>query len=220
MAEQRLVVPKEAGTENEGRDPLIVQVRTTGDCLTNNGASYINLQSQEEIHQCWDFHLQKFLKSVAVLPTALPPLEENATDSQASMERDKENPEQEVSGWSRGESVLQRDPNISAKAWTGREKLDFCMKVKVKETLKEVDLGSQWPLQLRQLGPQDAEQHQEVSNHQRLKKEGKVGQRGVPKDTVLKPPKLEEEAFEIRRVKIPLDIKQEIDGEANSPDPF
>ncbi|XP_026543104.1 tigger transposable element-derived protein 1-like [Notechis scutatus] len=164
MAEQRLAIPKEAGTENEGRDPLIVQVRNTGDCLTNNGPPYINLQSQEEIHQCWDLHLQKFLKSVAVLPAALPPLEENVTDSQASLGRDKDNPQQEVSGWSRGESVLQRDPNISAKAWTGREKLDFCMKVKVKETLKEVDLGSQWPLQLRQFGPQDAEQHQEISS--------------------------------------------------------
>ncbi|XP_058029618.1 tigger transposable element-derived protein 1-like isoform X2 [Ahaetulla prasina] len=131
MAEQRVGVPKEAGTENEARDPLIVQ---------------------------------KFLKSVAVLPATLPPLEENATESQASTGRDKENPQQEISGWSRGESVLQRDPNISAKAWTGREKLDFCMKVKVKETLKEVDLGSQWPLQLRQFGPQDAEQHQEMSS--------------------------------------------------------
>ncbi|ETE66676.1 hypothetical protein L345_07541, partial [Ophiophagus hannah] len=39
----------------------------------------------------------------------------------------------------------------------------------------------------------------------------------LKQDTVLKPPKLEEEAFEIKRVKIPLDIKQEIDGEANSP---
>lgn len=40
---------------------------------------------------------------------------------------------------------------------------------------------------------------------------------GVPKDTIQKSPKLEEETFEIRKVKIPLDIKQEIDGEANSP---
>ncbi|XP_058029622.1 tigger transposable element-derived protein 1-like isoform X3 [Ahaetulla prasina] len=142
MAEQRVGVPKEAGTENEARDPLIVQVRTTGDCLTSNGPSYINLQSQEEIHQCWDFHLQKFLKSVAVLPATLPPLEENATESQASTGRDKENPQQEISGWSRGESVLQRDPNISAKAWTGREKLDFCMKMSSKRKSSSTTEGS------------------------------------------------------------------------------
>ncbi|XP_039192274.1 uncharacterized protein LOC120305031 [Crotalus tigris] len=170
MAEQRLVVPREAGTENEGRDPVIVQVRTTGDCLTSNGPSHVKLESQEEIHQCWDSHLQNFLKRVAELPSALPPLEEDATDPQAPLGRDKEDLQEENSGWSRGEPMLQMDPNISGKAWMDREKLDFCMKVQVEETLKEVDLGSQWPLQLRQFGPQDAQQHQEVSNPE---KEGK-----------------------------------------------
>ncbi|XP_015670871.1 tigger transposable element-derived protein 1 [Protobothrops mucrosquamatus] len=37
----------------------------------------------------------------------------------------------------------------------------------------------------------------------------------IPKNTMLKPPKQEEEAFEIVKVKIPMDIKQESDGEAN-----
>ncbi|KAL7986455.1 hypothetical protein Chor_011621 [Crotalus horridus] len=216
MAEQRLVVPREAGTENEGRDPVIVPVRTTGDCLTSNGPSHVKLESQEEIHQCWDSHLQNFLKRVAELPSALPPLEEDATDTQAPLGRDKEDLQEENSGWSRGEPMLQMDPNISGKAWMDREKLDFCMKVQVEETLKEVDLGSQWPLQLRQFGPQDVQQHQEF--HKPQYSGSSFGcYLGVPKDTMLKPPKLEEEeAFEIVKVKIPLDIKQEMDGEASS----
>ncbi|ETE66675.1 hypothetical protein L345_07540, partial [Ophiophagus hannah] len=37
----------------------------------------------------------------------------------------------------------------------------------------------------------------------------------IPKNTMLKSPKQEEEAFEIVKVKIPMDIKQESDGEAN-----
>ncbi|XP_070600019.1 tigger transposable element-derived protein 1-like [Erythrolamprus reginae] len=37
----------------------------------------------------------------------------------------------------------------------------------------------------------------------------------IPKKTMLKTPKQEEEAFEIVKVKIPMDLKQESDGEAN-----
>ncbi|XP_026577826.1 tigger transposable element-derived protein 1-like [Pseudonaja textilis] len=37
----------------------------------------------------------------------------------------------------------------------------------------------------------------------------------IPKNTMLKSPKQEEETFEIVKVKIPMDIKQESDGEAN-----
>ncbi|ETE66677.1 hypothetical protein L345_07542, partial [Ophiophagus hannah] len=171
MEEQRLVVIKEEErTENGGRDPFIVQVRTIGDSLTGAGPSHIKMESQEEIHQRWDFQWQEFLKRVAALPAALPPLDDDARGFPVPWGRIKENPPEESSGEARGESVLQRDPNISGKAWMDREKLDFCMKVKVEESLEEVDLGSQWPLQLRQFGPQDAEQHQEVSNPQRPKK--------------------------------------------------
>ncbi|XP_007445249.1 tigger transposable element-derived protein 1-like [Python bivittatus] len=38
---------------------------------------------------------------------------------------------------------------------------------------------------------------------------------GIPTDTMLKSPKLEEEALDIVRMKFPLEIKQENDGEAN-----
>lgn len=38
----------------------------------------------------------------------------------------------------------------------------------------------------------------------------------IPKNTMLKSPKQEEEAFEIVKVKIPMDIKQESDGEATN----
>ncbi|KAG8127579.1 hypothetical protein E2320_014487 [Naja naja] len=171
MEEQRLVVIKEEERTENGRDPFIVQVRTIGDSLTGAGPSHIKMESQEEIHQRWDFQWQEFLKRVAALPAALPPLDDDARGFPVPWGRIKENPPpEESSGEARGESMLQRDPNISGKAWMDREKLDFCMKVKVEESLEEVDLGSQWPLQLRQFGPQDAEQHQEVSNPQRPKK--------------------------------------------------
>ncbi|XP_026577824.1 tigger transposable element-derived protein 1-like isoform X2 [Pseudonaja textilis] len=163
MEEQRLVVIKEEErTENGGRDPFIVQVRTIGDSLTGAGPSHIKMESQEEIHQRWDFQWQEFLKRVAALPAALPPLDDDARGFPVPWGRIKENPPEESSGEARGESMLQRDPNLSGKAWMDREKLDFCMKVKVEESMEEVDLGSQWPLQLRQFGPQDAEQHQEI----------------------------------------------------------
>ncbi|XP_039192449.1 tigger transposable element-derived protein 1-like isoform X2 [Crotalus tigris] len=163
MEEQRLMVMKEEErAENGGRDPFIVQVRTIGDSLTGDGPSHIKMESQEEIHQRWDFQWQEFLKRVAALPAALPPLDDDARGFQVPWGRIKEDPPEESSGEFRGEPVLQRDPNISGKAWMDREKLDFCMKVKVEETLEEVDLESQWPLQLRQFGPQDAEQHQEI----------------------------------------------------------
>ncbi|KAL7986458.1 hypothetical protein Chor_011624 [Crotalus horridus] len=180
MEEQRLMVMKEEErAENGGRDPFIVQVRTIGDSLTGDGPSHIKMESQEEIHQRWDFQWQEFLKRVAALPAALPPLDDDARGFQVPWGRIKEDPPEESSGEFRGEPVLQRDPNISGKAWMDREKLDFCMKVKVEETLEEVDLESQWPLQLRQFGPQDAEQHQEVSNPKRPKKEGEWGGRDM-----------------------------------------
>ncbi|KAK9405686.1 hypothetical protein NXF25_004460 [Crotalus adamanteus] len=165
MEEQRLVVPKEEeeGTENGGRDPLIVQVRTLGDFLTQHGTSHLKPESKDEMHQCWDSQWQEFLKSVARLPIAPSPLEENAADSQASLGRDKEDPQEESSGEARGKSVLQRDPSMDQKAWMGREKLDSSIKVKVEEIQEEVNLESQALLSLRQFSSQDAEEHQETS---------------------------------------------------------
>ncbi|KAL7986456.1 hypothetical protein Chor_011622 [Crotalus horridus] len=164
MEEQRLVVPKEEeeGTENGGRDPLIVQVRTLGDFLTQHGTSHLKPESKDEMHQCWDSQWQEFLKSVAGLPIAPSPLEENAADSQASLGRDKEDPQEESSGEARGKSVLQRDPSMDRKARMGREKLDSSIKVKVEEIQEEVNLESQALLSLRQFSSQDAEEHQEI----------------------------------------------------------
>lgn len=175
MEEQRLVVPKEEeeGTENGGRDPLIVQVRTLGDFLTRDGTSHLKPESKDEMHQCWDSQWQEFLKSVAGLPIAPPPLEENSADSQASLGRDEEDPQEESSGEARGKYVLQKDPSIDRKAWMGKEKLDSSVKVKVEEIQEEVNLESQAPLPLRQFSFQDAEEHQEVSSTQIPKKAGK-----------------------------------------------
>ncbi|KAG8127577.1 hypothetical protein E2320_014489 [Naja naja] len=60
------------------------------------------------------------------------------------------------------------------------------MKVKAEETLEEVDLESQRLLHLTHFIPQDAKEMP-----QNLE------------DTKLKPPKFEEEAFEIVKVKVP-----------------
>ncbi|XP_034269018.2 tigger transposable element-derived protein 1-like [Pantherophis guttatus] len=165
MEEQQLVVPKEEeeeeeGTESERRNPLIVQVRTLGDVLTQDRPSHPNSESKEEMHQCWNSQWQEFLKSVAGLPIPPPPLEKNGTDSQASLGRDKEDPQQESSGEGR-ESMFQGDPNVSGKLWTGREKVDSFVKVKVEETLEEANLESQAPLPL---SSQDAEEPQEMSS--------------------------------------------------------
>ncbi|XP_039192450.1 tigger transposable element-derived protein 1-like [Crotalus tigris] len=169
MEEQRLVVPKEEeeGTENGGRDPLIVQVRTLGDFLTQHGTSHLKPESKDEMHQCWDSQWQEFLKSVAGLPIAPSPLEENAADSQASLGRDKEHPQEESSGEAREKSVLQRDPSMDQRAWMGREKLDSSIKVKVEEIQEEVNLESQALLSLRQFSSQDAEEHQEMSSNRK-----------------------------------------------------
>lgn len=74
---------------------------------------------------------------------AAPPLEEDAKDFQFPLGRVKEGPQKESSKEARREAVLQSDPNISGKAWTGREKLDYCVKVKMEEPLEMVDLESQ-----------------------------------------------------------------------------
>ncbi|XP_058029734.1 RNA-binding protein 25-like isoform X2 [Ahaetulla prasina] len=178
MEEQkRVVVCKEKeGTDNGGRDPFIVQVRTIGDFLTKDGPSHIKMESEDEIHQCWDSQRQELLKRAA--PSLL---EEDAKDFLASLGDLQE----ESSGRSRWGAVPQRDPNISGKAWMGREKLDFCMKVKVEKTLEEVDLESQGTLNLRQFILQDA---------------GEASQ--TLEDMKLKSPKLEEEAFGIVKVKL------------------
>ncbi|KAG8127576.1 hypothetical protein E2320_014486 [Naja naja] len=99
--------------------------------------------------------VQEFLKSVPGLPTPPPPLEENATDSQASLGRDKEDPQQASSGETRRESVLQRDPNIYGKTRMGREKLHSSVKVKMEETQEEVNLESQVPLSLSSQKPKE-----------------------------------------------------------------
>lgn len=188
MEEQRLVVPKEEeeGIENGGRDPLIVQVRTLGDFLTQDGTSHLKPESKDKMHQCWDSQWQEFLKSVAGLPIAPPPLEENAADSQASLGRDKEDPQEESSGEARGKSVRQRDSSIDRKAWMGREKLDSS--VKVEEIQEKVNLKSQALLSLRQFSSQDAEEHQEVSSTQIPKKRGSGlgGNMGKGLQTVIK----------------------------------
>ncbi|KAK9405687.1 hypothetical protein NXF25_004461 [Crotalus adamanteus] len=160
MAEEKLATPQEKeGTESGGRNPLIVQVWTIRDCLTS--PSHMKLELEEEIHQYWHSQWQEFLKNLAGLPAAAPPLEEDAKDLQFPLGGVKEEPSEESTEETRGESVLQRDLNASGKAWMGREKLDFCVKVKTEESLQMVDLESQWPFHLRQF---DAEEHQEVSN--------------------------------------------------------
>ncbi|XP_013920868.1 PREDICTED: RNA-binding protein 25-like [Thamnophis sirtalis] len=182
--QKRVVVCKEKeGTENGGRDPFIVQVRTIRDFLTKDGPSHIKMESQEEIHQRWDSQRQELLKGAAGFPAAPSLWEEDAKGFLASLGRVKED---QSSGKTRGEAVPQRDPNISGKAWIGREKMDFCMKVKVEETLEEVDLESQGILPLRQFILQDAEEAPQTLE-----------------DTKLKSPKLEEEALEIVKVKLP-----------------
>uniref|UniRef100_A0A2D4MSF3 Uncharacterized protein n=1 Tax=Micrurus spixii TaxID=129469 RepID=A0A2D4MSF3_9SAUR len=115
---------------------------------------------------------QEFLENVATSPL----LEEDAKDFQFPLGRVKEETE-ENSEEARGE--LQSDPNISGKAWVGREKLDFWVKVKMEESLEMVGLESQGLLRFRQFGPQDAKEHQEVSSPQRLKKEYSVCLYGV-----------------------------------------
>lgn len=170
MEEQKCVVCKEEeeeeGTENGGRDPLIVQVWSTGDFLTNDSPSHIKMESEDELlHQCRDSQRQELLKRVAGFPTP-PSLLEDNKDFQFPLGRVEEDLQEESSGEARGKALLQRDLNVSGKAWMGREKLDFCMKVKVEETLEEVDLKSQGLLHLKQFVPQDAE---EVLGPQRLK---------------------------------------------------
>ncbi|KAM6471903.1 tigger transposable element-derived protein 1-like isoform 2-T2 [Liasis olivaceus] len=165
MEEQELVVPKEEeGSERRGRDPLIVQVRTIGDFLSGDGPSHFKTESEEETHRRWDSQWQEFLKRVAGLPPAPAPLEEDAKDFQVPLGRVKEEPQEESCGEARGEAVLPRDPNIGGNAWMDREKLDFCMKVKVEEPLEEVDLERQWPLQPRQFSLQDADEQQKMSS--------------------------------------------------------
>ncbi|KAM6472026.1 uncharacterized protein PHA67_003274 isoform 4-T6 [Liasis olivaceus] len=165
MEEQELVVPKEEeGSERRGRDPLIVQVRTIGDFLSGDGPSHFKTESEEETHRRWDSQWQEFLKRVAGLPPAPAPLEEDAKDFQVPLGRVKEEPQEESCGDARGEAVLPRDPNIGGNAWMDREKLDFCMKVKVEEPLEEVDLERQWPLNPKQFSLQDADEQGKMSS--------------------------------------------------------
>ncbi|KAM6471887.1 uncharacterized protein PHA67_002581 [Liasis olivaceus] len=165
MEEQELVVPKEEeGSERRGRDPLIVQVRTIGDFLSGDGPSHFKTESEEETHRRWDSQWQEFLKRVAGLPPAPAPLEEDAKDFQVPLGRVKEEPQEESCGEARGEAVLPRDPNIGGNAWMDREKLDFCMKVKVEEPLEEVDLERQWPLHPKQFSLQDADEQGKMSS--------------------------------------------------------
>ncbi|XP_060543998.1 uncharacterized protein LOC132710802 [Pantherophis guttatus] len=178
-----VVCKEKEGTDNGRRGPFIVQVRTIRDFLTEDGPSHLKMESEDEIHQCWDSQRQELLKRAARFPAAPSLLEEDDKDFLASLERVKEDLQEESSGKTRGEAVPQRDPNISGKAWMGREKLDFCMKVKMEE---EVDLESQGALHLRQFILQDAEEAPQALE-----------------DTKLKSPKLEEEAFEIVKVKLP-----------------
>ncbi|XP_026577822.1 uncharacterized protein LOC113450751 [Pseudonaja textilis] len=179
--EKGVVVCKEKeGTENGGRDPFIVQVRTIRGFLTKDGPSHIKMESEDEIHQSWDSQRQELLKRTAGFPAAPSLLEEDTKDFLASLGRVKEDLQEGSSGKTGGKAVPQRDPNINRKVRVGRKKLDFCMKVKGEETLVEVDLESQRLLHLRQFIPQDAEE--------------------MPQNlegTKLKPPKFEEEAFEI-----------------------
>ncbi|XP_039192464.1 zinc finger CCCH domain-containing protein 13-like [Crotalus tigris] len=173
MEEQKHVVCKEEeGTEKTGRDPLIVQVRSIGDFLTNDSPSHIKMESEDELYQCWDSERPELLKRVAGFPIPPSLLEDDAKDFQFPLGRVKEDLQEERSGEARGKTLLQRDLNISGKAWMGREKLDFCMKVKAEETLEEVDLESQGPLHLKPFVPQDAE---EVLGPQRLKERGGNG---------------------------------------------
>ncbi|XP_034269039.1 uncharacterized protein LOC117663194 [Pantherophis guttatus] len=123
MVEEKLVVPKEEeGSENCWQEPLIVQVWTIRDYLTN--PSHVKLESEEEMHQYSNSQWQEFLKNVA----AARPLEEDAKDFQFPLGRVKEEPQKDSSEEARRKAVLQCDPNISGKAWTGREKLDYCVK--------------------------------------------------------------------------------------------
>ncbi|XP_070600014.1 tigger transposable element-derived protein 1-like [Erythrolamprus reginae] len=159
MEEQWLEGPreeedKEEGTESGSGDPFINQMRALED-LTWDRTSILN---SELMHQSWDSQWQEFVEPVAWLPIPPPPLGGNGTDSQASLGRDKTDPQQESSGEARKESVLQGDPNIGGKTWMGREQLDSSMKMK---TQGEINLQS---LLLLPLSSQDAEDPQKMSS--------------------------------------------------------